>query len=347
MNKKLVVFLTLLIAAAACFWIFNPAKSTEVLAVKPQHVPAVQAVYATGTVEASRMIPISPKIAARLMTLEVDEGSRVTAGQLLAQLEDTDVRENLTEAEANLDLAQKDLERAQKLGRSGAISKEALDSALAAHKTAAAAVERRKAELSYLQLLAPEDGTIIRRDGEIGELVTPTTAAANSTPIFWMNGGDEIRIETEVDEEDIGLVQPGQKVLIGADAFPRQVFNGIVQSITPKGDAVARSYRVRVTMDGQTPLMIGMTAETNIITQEKDDARMVPLTSVKDGMVIRIAAGKAENVAVTTGIKTPKTIEILEGVNDGDLIAEKYDALLLEAGKIRASETAWDAKPKI
>ncbi len=328
MNIKAIIALLLLIAAVALFWFFNPASGQDVAAVKPVRSAAVQAVYATGTVEASLMIPIAPKVAARLMTLNVDEGARVSAGDVLAQMEDTDLLQAAADAKAKMDLAQKDLTRAQRLLKSGAVSREGFDSAQAAHKSAVAAYERAKAEMDYLKLLAPEAGTIIRRDGEIGELITL------GTPVFWMNGGDKIRIATEVDEEDIGLVQTGQHVAISADAFPGQIFDGTVLSITPKGDPVARSYRVRVGFDEQSPLMIGMTAETNIITQEKEDALMVPLASVNNGYILKIAAGRAKNVAVKTGIKTPQAIEIIEGITEGDMIAEKYDATLLDKKRL-------------
>ncbi|PZQ44982.1 MAG: efflux RND transporter periplasmic adaptor subunit [Micavibrio aeruginosavorus] len=342
MKRKAVLFLVIFVLAALCFWIFNPARSTDVAVIKPVYAPAVQAVYATGTVEAVRMVPISPKVAARLMSLEVDEGDHVIKGQLMAKLEDADLQQNVTEAQAQLDLAQKALERAQKLSRSGAISKEAFDQSQASYKTAEAALERSKAELSYLQLYAPEDGTVIRRDGEIGELASPITTANAGTPVFWINGGDQIRIETEVDEEDISLVKTGQVVVIAADAYPGQVFHGAVQSITPKGDPVARSYRVRVSVSEDSPLLVGMTAETNIITQEKDKALMVPATAVKEGHVLKISSGKAENAAVKTGIKTPDTIEILEGATESDAIAQNYDATLLNKGNLHPKGIEWN-----
>ncbi len=333
--RKAIVILILLAVAAGLFWVFNPAGKNEVAAIRPVSAPAVQAVYATGTVEASLMIPISPKIAARLMMLNADEGKRVKAGELLAQLEDTDLLQNAADQQAKMELAQKDLGRASTLLKSGAVSKTAFDSAQAAYKSALAGFERAKAEVSYLQLVAPQDGTIIRRDGEIGELITV------GTPVFWMNGGDQTRIETEVDEEDVGLVQPGQKVLISADAFPGQVFNGKVQSITPKGDPVARSYRVRVTFDGPSPLMIGMTAETNIITREKDKALLIPASAVKDGKVIRITNGKAEEIAVRTDIRTTQAIEITEGIGENDIVAKNYNAALLENGRVNAKVEDW------
>lgn len=332
--KKFLVLL-ILIVAGGLFWFFNPADGKHVTVVKPKTMPAVQAVYATGTVEAVRMVSISPKVTARLLSLETDEGAQVGQGQLLAQMEDSDVQESVRDLQAKADLAQKDLSRAQKLAKTGALSKEALDQARAAYKSATASLERAKAELGYLQLVAPESGTIIRRDGEIGEMITV------GTPVFWMNGGNEIRIETEVDEEDIGLVEIGQRVVISADAFPGRTFEGAVSAITPKGDPVARSYRVRVSLKNDTPLMIGMTAETNIITQTKESALMAPVSAISNGHILKISHGKAENTAVETGIKTPDAVEILEGLGEGDTIAQIYDATLLDAKTVKAKSTEW------
>lgn len=306
-------------AVIATFALFSRGEGKNIETVTPTYKEAVQAVYATGTVEPVQMIPIAPKISARLVSLEVDEGHAVTKGQELAQLEDEDIRQSLAEVEARFTLAQKNLARSQKLGKTGAISKEGLENAQAEFASAKASVERTRAELTYVQLLAPDNGTIIRRDGEVGELATP------ATPVFWMTGGNLMRIESEVDEEDISLVKPGQDVAISADAYPGKIFNGKVLSITPKGDPVARSYRVRVSLEENTPLMIGMTAETNIITQKKDKAMMIPLSAVKDNEVWVKRGGKFEKAAVKTGIKTDKEIEILEGIGESDALAARYD----------------------
>lgn len=296
----------------------------EIPTVTPTYKEAVQAVYATGTVEPVQMIPIAPKISARLVTLEVDEGHTVTKGQALAQLEDEDIRQSLAEVEARFTLAEKNLARAQKLGKTGAISKEGLENAQAEYASAKASVERARAELTYVQLLAPDNGTIIRRDGEIGELATP------QTPVFWMTGGNAMRVESEVDEEDISLVKPGQDVVISADAYPGQIFMGKVLSITPKGDPVARSYRVRVSLEDNSPLMIGMTAETNIITQTKDKAMMIPLSAVKKDVVWVKRGKNFEKVAVKTGIETDTDVEILEGIGEGDAVAQRFDDVAVD-----------------
>lgn len=317
------------------FAVFGTGNKHEVETVTPVRTKAVQAVYATGTVEAVRMIPIAPKVGARLQSLSVDEGAKVEQGQILAQLEATDLQENVRSLEAQLELAQKEFLRAEKLWKTKAVSRTVFDQTQTELTAAQAAVDRAKAELSYLQLIAPESGTIIRRDGEIGEFI------AAATNVFWMTGGDTMRIETEVDEEDIGLVAIGQNVIVRADAFPQNTFEGTVQSITPKGDPVARSYRVRVSLPDNSPLLIGMTAETNIITQIKDNALMVPLSAVSEGRIVKIQDGNAVISDVKTGIKTPQTIEILEGIEEGDVVAQKFNAQIAQDGKVKTRNKEW------
>lgn len=319
MTRKIVLSGVFLLIVAVLFWVFNPGHGADVETVSPIHIKAVQAVYATGTVEASRMIPVSARIGARLMSLDADEGAKVVAGQTLAQLEDKDVQEDLKQFEAQAELARQSFARAEKLWKVKAISKTGFEQAQAELTAAQAHADRTKAELEYLQLLAPEDGTVIRRDGEIGELI-PT-----GTKVFWISGGDSLRIETEVDEEDIGLIKLDQDVVIRADAFPDQTFNGKVQAITPKGDPVARSYRVRVSLPDNAPLLIGMTAETNIITQVKDDAMMVPASAVKGDAVYVMKGKKPVLTKIRKGIVAEKNIEILDGIFKDDVVALRYN----------------------
>jgi multidrug efflux system membrane fusion protein len=140
----------------------------------------VQAVFATGTVEPTVMIPIAPRTGARLVQLLADEGAEVKKGDILGQLEDTDVQKSIDQLNANLDLAQKEFDRKDKLRKSGAVSKQAIDSAKGALDAATAALEQAKAQQDYLRLVAPEDGRIIKRDGEAGQFIPSGQA------VFWM-----------------------------------------------------------------------------------------------------------------------------------------------------------------
>lgn len=295
----------------------------------PIHGPAVEGVYATGTVEATVMMPIAPRTGARLMELKVDEGSTVKKGQVLAQMEDTDLRHSQQELQTREDLAKREFDRSSKLYKARALSKDAYDRAQADWEAAIAATHASTAQVSYMKLLAPANGTIIRRDGEVGQLIPANQA------VFWLSCCAPLRISAEVDEEDISQVQPDQQVLIRADAFPDGIFHGTVQSITPMGDATARSYRVRIGFTEEVPLKIGMTTETNIIVRETKDALLVPAGAVAQNKLWIVEGGVLKRIPVTTGAKDTRQIEITKGIADGATIVASPDSTLKEGARPR------------
>lgn len=311
---KIALFLAVL--AGAGYYFVRMQQSAVVAVIKPLRGPAVEAIYATGTVEPSVMVPVSPRSPARLMQLFADEGMRVTKDQVLAQMEDADLQNVVEEAQANLALAEKEYNRRSALAKRDAAPKDVVDQALGTLDAARAKFAQAQANLSYMKLLSPEDGLVIRRDGEVGELIT-----ANQ-PVFYLSCCKGLRISAEVDEEDIAQVTTDQKVLISADAFPGKVFEGKVDSITPKGDPVARSYRVRINLPTDTLLMIGMTAESNIVLREEKNALLLPASALHEGKVRVLRDGKLQQQAVKTGAVTPKLIEILEGVTDADIVMQ-------------------------
>lgn len=311
---KIALFLAVL--AGAGYYFVRVQQSAVIAVIKPLRGPAVEAIYATGTVEPSVMVPVSPRSSARLMQLFADEGMRVTKDQVLAQMEDADLQNVVEEAQANLALAEKEYNRRSALAKRDAAPKDVVDQALGTLDAARAKLAQAQANLSYMKLLSPEDGLVIRRDGEVGELIT-----ANQ-PVFYLSCCKGLRISAEVDEEDIAQVTTDQKVLISADAFPGKVFEGKVDSITPKGDPVARSYRVRINLPTDTMLMIGMTAESNIVLREEPNALLLPASALHEGKVRVLRDGKLQQREVKTGAVTPKLVEILDGVSDADIVMQ-------------------------
>lgn len=300
--------------------------------VQPHTGPAVQAVYATGTVEPTVSVPIAPRIGARLQELQADEGSRVKQGQVLARLEDQDAKSNLNQLVAREEFARLAYQRAQKLVKQSITSREAADQALSDWNAAKAATEQARAQLGFLQLTAPADGTIIQRDGEVGQLIP-----ANE-PVFWLACCAPLRVTAEVDEEDIPLVQPGQEVLVRTDAFPGKVFNATVAAITPRGDAVQRTYRVRMALPEDTPLLIGMTAETNIIVRETGNGLLLPVNALQ-GDKVQVVDGeqRVKAITVTTGARGPETVEIRDGLPRDARVVVPFDNTLKDGDRVRAS----------
>src|SRR5262252_3881006 len=217
-------------------------------------------------------------------------------------------------AEAEERYAKTEFDRLGVLAGRQVVARSAYDRARADWEKARAAAAQAAALAGYLQLVAPADGTIIRRDGEIGQMI-----GANQT-VFWLSCCAPLRISAEVDEEDIAQVRPGQKVLIRSDAYPGRLFHGQVRAVTPKGDPVARSYRVRISLPAGTPLMIGMTTENNVILRQSDHALLAPAGSGQQDIVWRVEDGHLSPQKIKIGAKGAREVEILEGVSDGDWI---------------------------
>ncbi len=297
----------------------------------PTRGPAVRAIYATGAVEPTVMLPIAPRTTSRLMELNVDEGDQVREGQALARLEDEDLRKSVDELEARARFAKTQLDRAQTLLDRGLGTVLERDRARSEWQAAEATLARARTLRSYMTLTAPADGQILQRDGEVGQLIP-----ANQ-PVFYFSCCAPLRVEAEVDEEDILLVHPGQRVLIRAPALPDRVLDGAVEDITPKGNPVTRSYRVRIGFAGDDiPLRIGMTAEVNIIVEQRENVLLVPATAVVDGQVWIVRDGRLLRQPVETGVAGEAKIEIISGLAEKEVLVVRPVQGLKEGRRVRA-----------
>lgn len=294
------------------------------------HGAAVSAVYASGSVEPTVLMKIAPKIPGRLAELLMDERAVVKAGQKLARLDDKELAATVTQLQSKLSLAEREYQRAAALltRHSGTVQeRDRTASDLQTAKAALAVAEQQRSEYT---LTAPADGTIIRRDGEVGEMIL-----ANQT-VFSMACCAPLRITADVDEEDIPFVQPGQKALIRADAFPGQHFEGSIDTITPKGDPTARSFRVRIKIPEATPLLVGMSVEVNIIVGAKTDAPLLPAGAVSGGKAWVVRDGRLKNITVTTGVSGATLIEVKSGVKPEDDIVVQPETWFRPEQRVRA-----------
>jgi RND family efflux transporter MFP subunit len=223
--------------------------------------------------------------------------------------------------------------RIAKLARKGYATRAALDQAKADWDAAKAATGRNVAQASYFKLIAPQDCLVIRRNGEIGAIVPVNQG------VFWLACEGRMRLTVEVDEEDIARVTPGLSALIRADAFPGKVLRGQVAAITPMGDPVARSFRVRVSMPDGATLRIGMSAEVNIVVAERPQALLVPANAVADGSVWIVRDGLLVRRPVRTGVRAATKIEILDGVASDDDIVLNPPAELREGERVEIKRT--------
>ena len=138
--------------------------------------------------------------------------------------------------------------------------------------------------------------------------------------MFWVGEPLPLRVTAEIDEEDIVRLKPGLKALLKADAFPGQALESSVAEITPKGDPVNKTYRVRLALPDDTRLLVGMTVEVNVILREIENALLVPAEALENGHLWVVKEGRAEKRKVSLGAQGVAEIEIQDGVAEGELV---------------------------
>jgi RND family efflux transporter MFP subunit len=301
--------------------------------------PAIEAVYATGAVEPSVMLPIAPRSGGRLASLQTDEGASVKKGQVLARMESPDLAHTVDEMQARERLAQMQYERTQALVAQKFMSPAELDRTRTELEAAQAGLKRAQAQLDYNLLVAPADGTVLKRDGEVGQFIPA------GQPVFTLACCAPPRVAAEVDEEDIVRVAVGQKVVLRGDALPDRVFDGAVAEITPKGDPVARSYRVRIDFDdpkgvAAAGVLTGMTMDANIVISRRDGALLVPNRALHGETVWVVADGVLHQRKIRRGFVGTERTEVVAGLAEGDSVVVSDVAGAREGRRASAAPAA-------
>lgn len=298
----------------------KPAVTVRTAAVERGEL--ISYVAATGTIKPVNSVDISSKITGLIRQVGVNENEQVTAGQVLAILDDTHLRALVMQAQSRLNNASANLARLERLGASGAIALQQLDTARMDYDVARAACDDAVAQLDDTIIKAPISGTVIGKPIPAGQTVAPGI----STPMVLMTIADmsKMQIETQVDESDIGKVTEGQQVTFTVDAYSGRIFTGTVSNISQKANIQQNVvyYPVIIDVDTAEGLKPTMTARVTIHAGEVKNALLVPLTVLKENKGARyvqvLKDGQPLNVTVTTGLIGDDKVEVLTGLKDGD-----------------------------
>nr|WP_279306535.1 efflux RND transporter periplasmic adaptor subunit [Microvirga solisilvae] len=314
-------------AAAAAYWRFS--RSREVVTAAPTRGDAAEIVYATGVVEPRTWAKVTPLLRERIVELCNCEGESVKKGAVLARLDSRQPEATLAELKARQKLIAADYDRMAALVERRVASEQALDRARSERGQVEALIAGQETRLESYMLRAPMGGVVLRQDGEVGEVAEPGTV------LFWVGEPKPLLIEAEVNEEDIPRVSVGQRAVLKADAFPDRVLEAKVDSITPKGDPVAKTYRVRLALPDDTPLRIGMTAEVNVIVQVSSNALLVPTNALRGGALFVAEDGDARRRDVKMGIRGASSTQILSGLNEGERVIVPFPEDLADGARVR------------
>ena len=302
-------------------------------------------VVASGTIEPEQLVEVRPRISGIIEHFRVDEGDRVKAGQVVAQIERETLQAAVKEARAVVEEAQVErdhslveLNRKVDLFERGVESKDILDQFRADSARSAARLERARAtlerldqELAYATITAPVDGLVLRRDLDPGAAAASVASVTGGTVLMTIADTSQMHLLGTVDENEIAQVRVGQTARIRTEAYPGEVFAGRVRKIASIGDRKENvtSFEVEVeVLAGGERLWPRMSGDADIVADVHRDALIVPEAALRyDGdavlvdVVERASAPTLHARPLRTGIQNGNRIEAVEGVAEGDEVA--------------------------
>ncbi len=248
-------------------------------------------VTATGTIEPVNEVEVGTQVSGIISKIYVDYNSVVKKGQVIAELDRTNLESELTSAKANLASAKSELnyqttnlKRVKELHKKGFVSDDEYDNALLnynkaleTYKGQQQTVSRAQTNLGYATITAPIDGVVLSKDIEEGQ----TVASSFSTPTLFTIAHDltDMRVIADVDEADIGEVSEGQRVSFTVDAYPDDTFEGPVTQVRQQGEEESNvvTYEVVISAPNKDlKLKPKLTANVNIYTKEVNNVLSVP-----------------------------------------------------------------------
>ncbi|MHC6729803.1 efflux RND transporter periplasmic adaptor subunit [Segatella copri] len=355
--SKIWIAVVVIVIVAVAAWAMSGGKKEEDINFKEEKVALKtlqNSVTATGTIEAVTSVTVGTQVSGIVNKLYVDYNSQVKKGQVIAELDKTNLLSELNTAKANLASAQSSLnyqaanmERYKTLYKKGLVSADEYENALLTYRQAKEQVasskenvQRAQTNLGYATITSPIDGTVISKSVEEGQ----TVAASFNTPELFTIAKDltNMQVVANVDEADIGGVKEGDRVTFTVDAYPDDTFEGTVKQVRLEATTTNNvvTYEVVISApNADLKLKPGLTANVTIYTQERSGVLAVAnkalrFTPTKEtvGKDMKIVDCKGKNKVWTLNGNTltahPVTIgqsdgintEITKGLKQGDKI---------------------------
>lgn len=295
-----------------------PQKTIQAAVVEAKQTSVPIRVEVTGQVTPIFQATLSSRIQGTIDKLLVREGTKVSKGQLLIQLDSRDLQADLARAHAEVENAKAHLDRMNQLYATDAVSKQEMENAIRGYRVAEANRKAVEAQLSYTAVRAPFDGVITEKKVEAGELASP------GQPLLKMEDPQRLRLEATVAEGDLRSVSRGDKISVVIDALGGQALVGAVSQILPAGDPHTHTFTVKVDLPKTAGLKTGMFGRFQL-DKGATQAILVPSTAVVErGELSSLYVVGADQIArlrwVKLGRRFDKHVEILSGINEGERV---------------------------
>ena len=292
-----------------------PAPIVDVLVASSQNIS--NEIVANGTVVANEYVELHPEASGRLIYLNVPEGKYVTAGTIIARVNDADLKAQVEKSKVQLELAQKTEDRYKQLLAVNGMNQSDYDAALNALNGYKADIDYNQALLEKTVLRAPFSGILGLRQVSLGAYISPTTLIATLQQL------DIIKIDFTVPEQYNAIIKKGTYVNVESDVSKQILIRAQIIAVEPQINQSSRNLVVRAVLQNAKANPGGY-VKVHINAGIDKKAIMVPTNSLipddKNNQVILIREGKAFFLNVKTGIRKANNVEITSGVKEGDTV---------------------------
>jgi len=304
---------------------------TAITAIDVEKADWETTLSAIGTLEASQGVSITANLPGRVSRLYFDGGELVSAGDILLEQETSTEDAQLSAAEADLVLAQSNLDRVSRLWRSRTVSRSEFDAARSQASAAQAQVDNITSSLLKKRITAPFDGRLGLRMADIGQDL------AQGVPIVSLQAFDPMRVNFSLPQEALAQVKANLEVKVISNAVPDQVFEGKITAIDTEINAVTRTVSAQATLES-TPdsntnlpaLLPGMFVSVEVVLPDVKPVLMVPLTAVSfatygDSVFVIETNEDDQPIArqqfVQLGERRGDFVDVTKGLNEGEVVA--------------------------
>lgn len=332
------------------------------VAAEPARLETVaEDIQVVGNLVGNATVQIVPKVAGRLASVRARIGDVVSRGQVIATVEDNEIREQVRQAEAasqvsqatirqreaDVKLAQTNLERARSLYNRQLLARQALDDAEAQAQATAAQLDLARAQNAQSRSRLQElritlENTSIRSpvDGFIGaRFLDQGGFASTNQPVFSVVDIRPVRLEASLVERDFRRVRAGTAAQVEVDAFPGETFTGTVGRVAPVFDPQTRTAQMEIEVPNPTNrLKPGMYARVSLRVADKPNALTVPRNAIvtrgSEQVVYVVDGNVARQRRIEIGIQGPERVEVTSGLREGERIVTTGAAALQDGDRI-------------
>ncbi len=279
-----------------------------------------------GTVRAKARATLEAKVSGRIEQLPVALGQKIKAGQLVARLDAAEIKARSEQANAALELAERDWRRVSSLFEQQAITRSEYDSAEGRHRVATAAAAEARAMIGYIDVLAPYDGVVTKKWAEAGDLAMP------GKPLIEIQDPSVLQLVADVPEAIVSRVELGAKLTLRVDSVPGEI-TGTVCELAPTADPLSRTFRVKLDLPPAVGLLPGQFARLKVPVGESQLLCVPPSAIVQRGqleLVFVVMNQRAELHLVKIGRRVGNDMEIVSGLNAGDKVVVEGAARLTD-----------------